>query len=87
MNIGSLQSAIGNHPEALATYDRLLSQFSETSIVLDRARFASGEIYQFHIRDKALAIQQYERLLVDYPQSLFLEETRKRIRQLRGEVF
>jgi tetratricopeptide (TPR) repeat protein len=85
MKAGTLQSEAGLYRDAIETYERLLSQFSQTSISLDRAQFKIGEIYQYYLRDKTQAIGAYEKLLANFPQSLHITEARKRIRVLRGE--
>ncbi len=85
LRIASLQTLAGRYNDALLTYQRLLSQFKETSIALDKAQFNIAELYDYRLKDKAQALAAYERLLAEYPQSLFVERTRKRIRELRGD--
>ncbi len=86
LRVGTLQTQTRRYADALASYDRLLTQFKESSIALDRAQFSIGEIYQFGLNDKARAIAAYEKLLANYPQSLLVELARKRIRELRGDA-
>jgi outer membrane protein assembly factor BamD (BamD/ComL family) len=38
------------------------------------------------LKDKEKAIHAYEELLTLYPNSLLIEQARKRIRELRGDV-
>ena len=85
MRIGSLQEDAGLHQDALGTYARLLTEFKESSVALDRAQFNVAEIYEFGLRDKAAAIAAYEKLLADYPRSVLTALARKRIRLLRGD--
>lgn len=85
MRTAELQGEAGLAMEALATYEQLLTQFRETSIALDRAQFNVAETYQFSLRNKEKAIVGYEKLLADYPQSVFGALARKRIRLLRGD--
>ncbi len=85
MRIAELQEEAGFSTEALATYHRLLTQYQESSIFLDRAQFNVAEIYQFAVRDPKQAIGEYEKLLADFPQSIFDGLARKRIRLLRGD--
>ncbi|MFA5832386.1 MAG: tetratricopeptide repeat protein [Bacteroidota bacterium] len=72
-------------PDALAAYQKLLVDYKE-SIEKDRTYFKIGEVYQFNLLDTQKAIAAYEEILVKYPFSLFVEEARKRIRQLRGDA-
>jgi len=85
MNVGKLQSDAGLYTEAISTYEGLLTDFAATSIVLDRALFSIGEICQFGLNNKERATAAYEKLLADFPRSLYVTEARKRIRELRGE--
>ena len=85
MNVGRLQTQAGLYNDAVATFERLLTQFAGTSIALDKAQFSIGEIYQYRLNDKAAAITAYEKLLANFPQSLLSTEARKRIREMRGD--
>jgi len=71
-------------PEALAAYQKLLGDYKE-SIEKDKTQFKIGELYQYYFMDKQKAIAAYEVILEQYPFSLFSDEARKRIRQLRGD--
>lgn len=86
MKIATLQARTGQYQDAIESYERLLSEFRESSIALDRARFNIGELFQYAMRDATRAIAAYEQLLAEYPQSLLATEARKRIRTLRGDT-
>ena len=73
------------YDDALAAYQKLLDEY-KNSIEKDKTQFRIGELYQFYLVDKQKAIQAYEVILEKYPFSLFTEEARKRIRQLRGDA-
>ena len=80
-----LSVVVGQNNEALTSYQKLLSDCPK-SIFRDRAQFGIGEVYQFQLKDKEKAIHAYEELLASYPNSLLIEQARKRIRELRGDV-
>lgn len=86
MKTGTLQGQAGRYADALASFDRLLTEFKQSSIALDRARFSMAEIYQFGLKDRAKAITTYEQLLAEHPGSLLVTLARKRIRDLRGDT-
>jgi tetratricopeptide (TPR) repeat protein len=86
MRAASLQASSGLYREAVASYDTLLTRFKESSVSLDRARFQMGEVYELGLNDTANAIACYEKVLVDYPRSVLVEQARNRIRRLRGDV-
>jgi tetratricopeptide (TPR) repeat protein len=87
MKVASLQAKAGLFADAVASYQRLLTEFKESSIALDRAQFNIGDLYQYGLIDKLKASAAYEKLLADYPQSLLADQARKRIRELRGDTF
>ena len=72
------------YAEALALYQKLLVDYKE-SIEKDKTQFKIGELYQLYLMDKQKAIDAYEVILEKYPFSLFIEQARKRIRQIRGD--
>jgi cellulose synthase operon protein C len=86
MKTASLQAKAGLYTDAIASYERLLAQFKESSIALDRAQFNIGDVYQYGLHDKNRALEAYEKLLADYPQSLLTTQARRRIRELRGDA-
>ncbi|HMK39910.1 MAG TPA: tetratricopeptide repeat protein, partial [Bacteroidota bacterium] len=85
MAVGQLQASAGLFREAAASYERLLAEFRESSIELDRAEFNLAEVYQYGMHDALKARTTYERLLADHPKSILAGRARQRIRQLRGE--
>jgi tetratricopeptide (TPR) repeat protein len=85
MEVGALQASAGLFREAAASYERLLAEFRESSIELDRAEFNLAEVYQYGTHEPARAQATYERLLADHPKSILAGRARQRIRQLRGE--
>ncbi|MDP1676641.1 MAG: tetratricopeptide repeat protein [Bacteroidota bacterium] len=72
------------YADALADYQKLLVDYQE-SIEKDRTQFRIGELYELYLGDKQKAIAAYEVILEKYPFSLFVEQARKKIRQLRGD--
>jgi tetratricopeptide (TPR) repeat protein len=85
MMVGGLQASAGLFREAAASYERLLAEFKESSIELDRAEFNLAEVYQYGTHEPVRAQATYERLLADHPKSILAGRARQRIRQLRGE--
>ncbi|HWP81792.1 MAG TPA: tetratricopeptide repeat protein [Bacteroidota bacterium] len=85
LRIGELQVNLRQYQDALTTFRRLADDMP-LSIFRDRAHMRIGEIHEQHLKDPQRAIEAYEQLLVRYPNSLFAEEARKRIRQLRGDA-
>jgi outer membrane protein assembly factor BamD (BamD/ComL family) len=86
IKIGELHLKLKQPSEAITAF-RFIVDSIQLSILKDRAQFQIAEIYQKVLNNKAKAIEEYEKLLVQFPNSLYAEETRKRIRLLRGDNF
>jgi tetratricopeptide (TPR) repeat protein len=54
-------------------------------ILADDAMFRLAELYQTKFKDQEKAKYYYERILNDYPGSIYTVEARKRFRELRGD--
>jgi tetratricopeptide (TPR) repeat protein len=85
LKIAEIQTILGRPLEALASYQTVVNDMP-TSIVRDRAQMKIAELYETKLKDKQKAIETYEQLLAKFPTSLYAEEARKRIRQLRGDA-
>lgn len=84
MKISELRLLLNQPNDALASLEHIVKDMPE-SILKDRAQMRIGEVFESVLRDKPKAIEAYELLLVKYPNSLYAEEARKRIRLLRGD--
>lgn len=63
---------------------KLLQTFS-TDILADNATFMLAELYDYKLDDKAKAKLYYEKIILDYSNSVLLVNARKRYRILRGD--
>jgi TolA-binding protein len=57
----------------------------KSDILADNALFKRAELQAAVFKNRDLAMQLYQQLIIDYPGSLFTTEARKRYRQLRGD--
>jgi tetratricopeptide (TPR) repeat protein len=80
-NLGDLYAGQQKFDAAIERWRKILSQYAE-SVVGDRALFRLAEIHETGLRDTRKAQSLFEQLLKDYPQSLYLEEARRRAREL-----
>ncbi|NCD70536.1 tetratricopeptide repeat protein [Mucilaginibacter agri] len=65
-----------------------LKQIAEAhrfDIWADDAVYMLGDIYENQLNDKTLAQSYYQKIITDYPGSLWINEARKRFRLLRGD--
>lgn len=63
---------------------RIPEEFKE-GILVDNALFKMAEIYEKRLNKPTKAMELYEKILFDFPGSLFTVESRKRFRKLRGD--
>lgn len=73
----------GDYTEAADIYDKLVDIYPN-DILADNALFALAQIQQFQLKETGKAKINYEKLIVNYTQSLFVAEARIQFRKLRG---
>ena len=66
-------------------YQKVLD-FHFKDITADDALFRLAEMNERYFNDTAKAMELYEKLIIDYPGSLYVIEARKRFRALRGDT-
>jgi len=67
----------------------LLKKVVETyssDILADDATFQLAELYEYYLKDIPKAMEYYEKLMKEYPGSLFVVNARKQYRTLRGDI-
>ena len=69
---------------SLEALEKLLEKYPE-SFFCDQAQKLIGDVYNYHLNDKTKAIQAYQKLLKDYDRSVYLDEVRDRLRELKAE--
>jgi tetratricopeptide (TPR) repeat protein len=85
MRVAELQLLLNHPDDALSVFRRIVVDMP-TSVLRDRAQMRIAEVYENRVKDKAKALEAYEKVLELFPTSLFAEEARKRIRTLRGDA-
>ncbi|MCX7985021.1 MAG: tetratricopeptide repeat protein [Bacteroidetes bacterium] len=84
INLGQLYMKQWHFHDALTTF-RIVTDSLPLSIWKDKALWYIGLIYERGLHQTLQAIKTYEELLTRFPNSLFAENSRKRIRFLRGD--
>lgn len=69
-------------PNAIALLENL-SQSDNGNIYADKALLLLGKIYQFGVKDLTLAKKSYEKLLANFPNSLYLDDARENITAMK----
>ena len=65
---------------------QLIVEEREKNIYADKALYLQGQIYQFGIKDVAKAVICYEILLAEFPKSLYLDDARQNIIELKKKL-
>ena len=74
-----------NINEAVVLLEEVRSSYSY-DLLADDAIFKLAEIYQYDLKEIEKAKLCYEQIILNYKDSLYVNEARKRFRQLRGDV-
>lgn len=75
----------GKTTEALEDLKKIVVAYPN-DILGDDAMFTQGKIYEERLKDKQAAMDAYQKVLTQYPGSIYGAEARKRFRTLRGDV-
>jgi tetratricopeptide (TPR) repeat protein len=66
-------------------YKEIITSYS-TDILGDDALYKLAELYEYYLKNTPDAMTYYQKLLKEYPGSLYVVDARKRFRYLRGDV-
>ena len=64
----------------------LIVDEAEKNIYADKALYLQGQIYQYGLKDSTKAVESYESLLAKFPKSLYLDEARQNIIELKKKL-
>jgi tetratricopeptide (TPR) repeat protein len=82
---GEIMLKQGKFADADSLFAKVTEMYPQ-DILADNALMERAEIYQYQYQDIPKAMELYEKIMFDYPGSLFVVEARKRYRELRGDV-
>jgi len=79
-----IYKSLGKFAEAEAMYKNIV-EYYPSELYGDDAQFRLAELYEKNLLDKEKAKLTYQDVLTKYPGSIFVVESRKRYRDLRGD--
>lgn len=79
-----INSKNGKFDEAAKYYSEITEKFP-MDLLADDALYNLAGLYENQLNDKAKAMQLYEKILTQYPGSLYVVDARKRFRSLRND--
>ncbi len=74
----------GKFDVAAAYYAEIIEKYPNDLLADDAMYYLAG-LYEIHLNDKNKAMQLYEKILTQYPGSLYVVDSRKRFRSLRND--
>jgi len=84
INYGEMLIAVDNYPEAISVLDGLSAE-GEKNIYADKAVYLLGKIHQYGIKNFSKAEEFYQKLLADFPKSIYADEARAQILFLQNK--
>ena len=84
LTLAQLYRKKGDFQLAVNTLELLLKTYPQ-AVQADEALYLEAEILEYHIKNKAKALEAYQELLKTYPSSFYSAEARKHFRNLRGD--
>jgi len=80
-----LYAGLRQYKKAEANYLTVMSNYDK-SILIDKAVYRLAQLYQTVLNRPDLAKEYYEKILFNYPSSIYLVDARKQYRSLRGDL-
>ena len=71
--------------ESIKAFEQLLKEYPE-SYFCAQAQKLIGDVYNHNLNDKVKAVEAYQKFLKDYERSVYVDETRDKLRELQVEV-
>lgn len=80
-----LYAGLRQYKKAEANYLTVMSNYDK-SILIDKAVYRLAQLYHTELNRPDLAKEYYEKILFNYPSSIYLVDARKQYRSLRGDL-
>jgi len=71
--------------KAVANFKKVISLNPE-GILIDDAHYELAELYQKYLNNSEKASEYYQKIIFDYPSSIYLVDARKKYRKIRGDT-
>ncbi|MDI6803750.1 MAG: tetratricopeptide repeat protein [Bacteroidota bacterium] len=83
--LGDVYTMMQQYEKAVFTYERIMKDFPD-NVFADKSQLKTAAVYQWGLKNSVKAIEAYQMLLEKYPGSVYVNEARRRIREIRGDV-
>lgn len=85
LRIAEMELAQDNYPHSIELFEKVFEE-GEKNIYSDKALYLLGNIYQYGIGDNTKAVEMYEKLLTEFPSSIYLDDARVEIIKLKDKL-
>ena len=85
LKVAEMMIANDDYLNAIANLQIIVDE-AEKNIYADKALYLQGQIYQYALNDSIKAVESYESLLAKFPKSLYLDEARQNIIELKKKL-
>ena len=85
LRVAEMDIALDNYDSSLKLLKEI-ADAKEKNIYSDKALYLQGNIYQFAKKDNPKAIEIYESLLANFPNSIYLDDARESINKLKNKI-
>jgi tetratricopeptide (TPR) repeat protein len=85
LRVAEMMIANDDYTNSIADLSLIVDE-AEKNIYADKALYLQGQIYQYGLKDSAKAVESYESLLAKFPKSLYLDEARQNIIELKKKL-
>ena len=83
--LAEMEIAMDNFTGAIDILEQIVEE-KEQNMYSDKALFLIAKTYQFGFKDDSKAIEMYEKLLAEFPNSILINEARENILSLRNKL-
>ena len=74
---------MGDFLSSVFDYQAIVQRYSNSTLC-DLSLWQIGRVYEQELKNISKAIESYESILLNYPESMLAEKARKKIRDLEG---
>ena len=70
---------------AIANFEKVIA-LNPDGILIDNANYELAELYNYQLNNPEKASEYYQKIIFDFPSSIYLVAARKKFRKLRGDT-
>ncbi len=85
LRMAEMELAQDNYPHSIELFEKVFEE-GEKNIYSDKALYLLGDIYQYGIGDNTKAVEMYEKLLIEFPASIYIDYARVEIIKLKDKL-